>query len=103
MRRTATTLFGNVPAREHPMGEIFGTSETPTLTMTVHGTAPISRVTLVRNENDYQIYTPASKSNDFSETFVDEQPLEGENRYYLRVEQADGNMGWTSPVWVDVK
>jgi len=33
-------------------------------------------------------------------TYTDEKPLEGENRYYVRVVQVDGNMGWTSPIWV---
>jgi hypothetical protein len=29
--------------------------------------------------------------------------LEGENRYYVRVVQKDGNMAWSSPVWVTKK
>jgi hypothetical protein len=29
--------------------------------------------------------------------------MPGENRYYLRIEQTDGNMAWSSPVWVKVK
>jgi hypothetical protein len=29
--------------------------------------------------------------------------LDGENRYYVRVEQVDGNMAWSSPVWVTRK
>ena len=39
----------------------------------------------------------------FEQSFEDEYPVTGENRYYLRVEQADGNMAWSSPVWVQVK
>ncbi len=37
---------------------------------------------------------------EFETTWTDETPLEGENRYYVRVEQWDGNMAWASPVWV---
>ncbi len=36
-------------------------------------------------------------------TFTDEAPLTGENHCYLLVEQNDGNMAWSSPVWVQVK
>jgi hypothetical protein len=33
--------------------------------------------------------------------FTDESPQPGVNPYWLRVEQTDGEMGWTSPVFVD--
>lgn len=73
----------------------------PAMTMKINGTAEISRVTLVRNEQNYQQWEPKAKT--FEQSFTDETPNAGENRYYLRVEQADGNMAWSSPVWVDVK
>ncbi|MEM6916710.1 MAG: hypothetical protein AAF491_09115, partial [Verrucomicrobiota bacterium] len=87
----------------HLMGEELETSEAPTLEMKILGTAPIARVTLIRNETDYEVFEPEEVSSDFTKTFVDEKPEPGEYRYYLRVEQVDGNMGWTSPVWVTVK
>lgn len=39
----------------------------------------------------------------FHKQFTDPEPLAGENRYYLRVEQWDGNMAWASPVWIDFR
>lgn len=69
--------------------------------MKVNGTAELSRVTLVRNEQNYRQWEPKAKT--FEQSFTDEAPNSGENRYYLRVEQADGNMAWSSPVWVGVK
>jgi predicted dithiol-disulfide oxidoreductase (DUF899 family) len=104
-RRTVAAtdkIYMEFSCNDHMMGEIFETEEPVTLTMAVAGTAPLSRITLVRNEEDYQVYTPDVSSNDFSATFTDKAPTSGENRYYLRVEQSDGNMGWTSPVWVTV-
>ena len=35
-------------------------------------------------------------------TFTDEDPETGEQPYYVRVTQADGEMAWSSPVFVDV-
>lgn len=105
-RRTVAAtdkIFMEFSCNGHLMGEIFTTTELPTLKMKVHGTAPISKITLVRNEKDFWFYEPKDDSPDFAETFNDAQPLPGENRYYLRVEQVDGNMGWTSPVWVTVE
>ena len=52
----------------------------------------------MRNETDYKTFAP--KGMEFAETFTDPSPIEGENRYYVRVEQTDGNMAWASPVWV---
>ena len=73
----------------------------PVLTFKIDGTADISRVTLVRNEQNHQQWEPKAKT--FEKSFTDDSPNAGENRYYLRVEQADGNMAWSSPVWVQVK
>jgi hypothetical protein len=105
-RRTVAAtakIYTDFTCNGRPMGEIFEAEGKPTMQMSVEGTAPIRRVTLIRNEKDYQVYEPATEAATFSQSFVDEAPLEGENRYYLRVEQVDGNMGWTSPVWVTVK
>ncbi len=32
--------------------------------------------------------------------YTDSNPLPGENRYYVRLQQEDGNMAWSSPVWI---
>jgi hypothetical protein len=94
-------IFVEFSCNGQPMGSIFETSIRPELKYAVNGTAPIKRVTLVRNERDYQVFEPGKR--EFDGSFKDEAPLEGENRYYLRVEQADGNMAWSSPVWVKGK
>jgi hypothetical protein len=39
----------------------------------------------------------------FEKSFNDPKMLDGENRYYVRVIQRDGNMAWSSPVWVTQK
>jgi hypothetical protein len=83
------------------LGSIFSTSEKPQLQIAVNGTAPIKQVTIIRNEADYKVF-PAGQ-RDFAVRFTDEQPIQGENRYYVRVEQNDGNMAWSSPVWVTLQ
>ncbi|MHC4996979.1 MAG: hypothetical protein ACYTGQ_18220, partial [Planctomycetota bacterium] len=83
------------------MGQSLKTSANPRLTFVVHGTAPIERVTIIRNERDYKTYKPGTK--DFQATFTDTKPVDGDNRYYIRVIQEDGNMAWASPVWVTFK
>lgn len=84
-----------------PMGSIFDATGKPSLKLAVNGTALLKRVTIVRNESNYHVWEPGKL--DFEASFSDAAPLAGENRYYLRVEQVDGNMAWSSPVWVTVK
>ena len=65
----------------------------------VVGTAPIARVDVVQNNVDWQTLRP--DADDVSIELVDEEELTGSAYYYLRVTQADGEMAWASPVWVD--
>jgi hypothetical protein len=105
-RRTVAAtdkIFMEFSCNGHLMGEEFETSEAPSIKIKIHGTAPIRKVTLIRNEQNYEVWEPSPEEFDFSILFKDEKPKLGKYRYYLRVEQIDGNMGWTSPVWVNVK
>lgn len=63
------------------------------------GTGPIRRVDVIHNETYAYEVTPTGASKaEFS--YVDAHPAAGENRYYVRVEQEDGNLAWSSPVWI---
>ena len=42
----------------------------------------------------------ALNPSEVCQMLIDDAPLPGENRYYLRVEQNDGSMAWSSPVWI---
>ncbi len=94
-------IFVELSCNGQPMGSVFETAEKLKLKFLVNGSASLKRVTLVRNETNYQVWEPGKR--EFKDEFTDAAPLAGENRYYLRVEQADGNMAWSSPVWVTVK
>jgi len=103
-RRTVAAtdkIFVHLTCNGQPQGSILEAKGKPELQLAINGTAAIQRVTLVRNEQNYQVFEPGKRG--FETTFTDAAPLAGENRYYLRVEQADGNMAWSSPVWVTVK
>ncbi|MDO8544109.1 MAG: hypothetical protein Q7S40_27015 [Opitutaceae bacterium] len=83
------------------LGSQIEVSGKPVMSIKVNGTAAITRVTLVRNEQNYRQWEPGTKT--FAQSFTDDTPANGENRYYLRIEQGDGNMAWSSPVWARVK
>jgi hypothetical protein len=104
-RRTVAAtdkIFMEFSCNGHLLGDVFETSVKPTLKIAVRGTAPLVAVTVVRNEVNFREFTPKKRA-DLEVSFTDDEPLVGENRYYLRVQQSDGNMGWTSPVWVTYK
>ncbi|MFN0076075.1 MAG: hypothetical protein ACKVY0_06350 [Prosthecobacter sp.] len=94
-------IFVEFSCNEKLLGTEIAVSGKPVLKLKVDGTAALKRITLVRNEQNHQQWEPNAKT--FEQTFTDEAPIAGENRYYLRVEQTDGNMAWSSPVWVQVK
>ena len=91
-------IFVEFTCNDKLLGTEIAVTGKPVIKFSVDGTAPIKRVTLVRNEKNHQQWEPNTKT--FQQTFTDESPIPGENRYYLRVEQSDGNMAWSSPVWV---
>ena len=105
-RRTCAAtdkIFMEFSCNGRLMGEIFKSDEMPVFEVLIKGTAPLSRVTLVRNEEDFHFFDLDSDATDLATSFSDENPIAGENRYYLRIEQVDGNMGWTSPIWMTNK
>ena len=92
-------IYLNFTCNDRPLGSIFETADKPTLWFKVSGTAKLQRVTVVRNEGnwkEYEVFDGAA----FEATVTDDAPAAGENRYYIRVVQEDGNMAWSSPVWV---
>jgi hypothetical protein len=91
-------IFVELRCGEQLMGEIFETDENPVLHYRILGTAPLKRITIVRNESDLTSVELGTK--EVEGEWADPTPLPGENRYYLRIEQTDGNMAWSSPLWV---
>ncbi|MBI1353907.1 MAG: hypothetical protein GC160_06140 [Acidobacteria bacterium] len=86
---------------DHFMGEEFRAAATvPEIRVRVRGTAPVAKVSLIRNGQYITQQTPNSAEVSFA--YRDMSPDKGENYYYVRVEQADGHLAWSSPIWVDL-
>lgn len=94
-------IFAHFTCNNEPMGSALDCEGLPKFEISIEGTAPLKRVTLVRNETNYQVFEPGKVV--WNTTYTDSKPLAGMNRYYLRIEQEDGNMAWVSPVWVNTK
>ncbi|HEV2123551.1 MAG TPA: CehA/McbA family metallohydrolase, partial [Chloroflexota bacterium] len=71
-----------------------------TITAWVAGTAPLARLVVLRNAEEVYELTPDGDTGEVSLSWEDESALDAPATfYYLRVEQTDGEMAWSSPVW----
>ncbi|MFQ6133086.1 MAG: carbohydrate binding domain-containing protein [Armatimonadota bacterium] len=96
---TSAKIFLDVRVNGRLMGEKIARAQGP-VTVQVEATAagPIQRVDVVRN-NEF-VYTPKVEGRQVGFTYRDNQPLEGDSYYYVRVIQEDEEIAWSSPVWL---
>lgn len=78
----------------HFMGDAFTAPTVPQLTARIGGTGKIRRVDVIRNNR--VVYTESQSQF----TWQDRDPLEGESWYYVRVEHENGQIAWSSPIWL---
>ncbi len=81
------------------MGDAFATAQRPTLDIHVLGTAAVAKLHVVRNGK--YVHSIEPKQREVTLRWTDMDPLAGKTAYYyVRVEQADGNLAWASPMWI---
>jgi hypothetical protein len=70
------------------------------VTIEVKATCPndVAKVSICRGGEWINAQTPTSRA--FDVRLVDEHPPAGAKWYYVRVEQTDGEIAWSSPVWL---
>ena len=66
----------------------------------VQGTAPIQQLDVIRNKEF--VLTLQNRESNLDFTYVDERPVSGESYYYVRVQQANDQIAWSSPIWITV-
>jgi hypothetical protein len=71
----------------------------PEITATIHGTAPLARVVVVR-DNQY-LYAQQPEGDKFELHYRESSLAPGRHYYYVRMEQKDRHMAWSSPIWID--
>jgi len=85
------------------MGQEITTHTPRSISVEVHGEAPIETVEVIKNNSVFAALKGQHWANRLkSERLViaDEEPPSGEDFYYARVTQADGHRAWSSPIWV---
>ena len=84
--------------REYLQGDEARASGPFRLWVRILGTAPIRQVDVIKNQEF--LYTRQKLPQDAEFTFADPGKEPGEDYYYVRVQQSDGNVAWSSPIWV---
>lgn len=84
------------------MGQELDSKEDIAIYMEVTGTAQIKYVTLIRdNQPILCLGKDFYQGQGIRKTFTDKSVKPGTHFYYIRVEQEDGEMAWSSPIWVN--
>jgi hypothetical protein len=89
----------DVRSGTHGMGDEFKTDAPPVLDIYVCGTRNLAKVEVLRDSRVVRTFTPAQP--EFRGRWADPEPKAGVHYYYVRVQQADGELAWGSPMWVD--
>jgi len=83
------------------MGEEISLSEPPKIIVNVMCPEDMKWIQIVKNNETIYTYGGEGYYSRFS--YVDEKIEPGVSYYYLRVITEEGNMGWSSPIWVNYK
>jgi len=85
---------------EHFMGDVFQSpvSKKEPLRVKVRGTGDVAAVHFIRD--GVYLHKTAPGKRDVDVEYLDRDAGRGEHWYYVRVEQANGELAWSSPIWV---
>jgi hypothetical protein len=83
----------------YTMGDIIPAAGTAQFSVRAIGTGAIKQIDLIRNQKFVYTTRPGAKEASFE--FTDQEPVRGESWYYVRVLQEDGQLAWSSPIWVE--
>jgi len=95
-------IVADVSCDNHFMGDEFRIKGAPVIRVKLIGTDVFSRVRIIKDGKEVYVGDPKSKTVDFGWPDKDVQP--GVTAYYyVRGEQANGELVWSSPMWITVE
>ncbi|EDY17229.1 hypothetical protein CfE428DRAFT_5247 [Chthoniobacter flavus Ellin428] len=96
---STTNIVADFRCGPHMMGDEFTTSEAPKFKIHLEGTGAFSKVVFVKDDEEIFTATPNSQKCDVE--WTDPKPAAGQTSYYyVRGEQANGELVWASPMWI---
>jgi hypothetical protein len=86
---------------DYVMGDAFTASAAPRLLVSAAGTGTIKQIDVIRDRKFVYTARPAARQTHFE--YTDGDVAAGQSWYYVRVIQEDGQMAWSSPIWITRK
>jgi hypothetical protein len=92
-------ILADVHCGSHFMGEEFTSSQPPAIAVKLTGTANFAKVHIIKDSEYVYTVQPGTRKVDF--VWKDTAAVKGKTSYYyVRGEQADGELVWVSPMWI---
>jgi hypothetical protein len=88
----------DVRSGSHLMGDEFKTAAAPALQIVAIGTGPLDRVEILKDSEVVETIRPDRQ--EYRGSWTDPKPSSGVHYYYVRVQQADEELAWASPLWI---
>jgi hypothetical protein len=85
----------------HFMGDEFPLARPLPIKVKARGTGAVARVDVIKDSQ--VVYTSEPKAQDVSFEFVDKGDVAQRHYYYVRLQQEDGMIAWSSPFFVNYK
>ncbi|MFL5338565.1 MAG: hypothetical protein ACJ8F7_00210 [Gemmataceae bacterium] len=92
-------IICDVRSGGHVMGDEFKTTSVPAMQVKIVGTKNLAGVDVLK-DSKVVAQLPVNGKECAAE-WKDPDPTGGVHYYYLRVRQSDGELAWTSPMWID--
>lgn len=114
---TGPRIIAGLEIAGAPMGSELNTKAKPGLEYNRHitgyavGLDAIKEILIIRNGTPFHTFTPKDDTFEFAlddSELLEKVVLKGKGEappfvyYYMRIEQKDGHLAWTSPIWVDL-
>lgn len=95
-------ILADVRSGDFMMGDEFSVSAAPRLKINLVGTAPFVEIDIIKDGQTVHSIRSKDSNVDFTWTDKDPQPQKA-SYYYVRGEQENGELVWTSPMWITYK
>src|SRR5262249_22861911 len=86
---------------EHFMGDEFTLAAAQPLRIHARGTRTVARVEIIKDNKVIYTAQPGKPMVDFE--FTDRGPVAGRHFYYVRLQQDDEMLAWSSPMFINYK
>jgi hypothetical protein len=91
-------IICDVRSGTHVMGDELTVNGAAKLEVKVIGTSDLAKVEVLRDSTP--VAELAIKGRECAAEWTDPAPAAGVHYYYIRVQQKDGELAWTSPMWI---